>query len=100
MVIVGILAAIIGGWVCALIARSFGAAKVLALVVIVLGLALAIPTFIENPPTEPRTADVSSSDAMMRAQTPQWIAVVNPVIGAIGVLIGASLRKPRAAAAA
>lgn len=98
MVIVGIVAAILGGWVCAMIAESAGAAKVLAVVVIVLGLLMAIPTFIANPPTEPRTADVSSTDAMMRAQTPPWIAVLNPVIGAIGVMIGASLWKPRSAA--
>ncbi len=70
VLIVGMVAAIIGGWVCALIARSFGAAKVLALVVIVLGLLMAIPAFTAEPQTEPRSADVSSMDAMMRAETP------------------------------
>ena len=98
VLVVGILAAIIGGWLCALIARSLGAAQVLALVVVVLGLLMAIPAFTAEPVMEPRTADVSNMDAMMRAESPVWMAVLHPFLGAIGVLIGASIRKPRAAA--
>jgi len=29
----------------------------------------------------------------MRARTPGWVALLNPVIGAAGVLLGARLRR-------
>jgi hypothetical protein len=93
-----LVAAILGGWVCAMIAKSAGAARALALVVLVLGLLMAIPTFTGVPSTEPRPAEMSGTEAMMKAETPSWIAVVNPILGAIGVMIGASLFKPRHAA--
>jgi L-lactate permease len=34
-------------------------------------------------------------EAMMKAREPLWVAVVNPVLGAIGVFVGGSLRKNR-----
>jgi hypothetical protein len=97
MSVVGLIAGILGGWVCAIIARTKRGANALAIVVLALGLLMAIPAFLAEPVTEPRGSDVSSMDAMMKAQTPPWITVVNPIIGAIGVLIGASLRRPPAA---
>lgn len=99
-VVLGIVAGVIGGLACALIAkRGSMAPKVLAGLVVVLGLALAIPVFMDSAPDPgPRTADVPNMEAMMKAQQPKWSAVANPVIGAVGVLIGAGLmnRKPKA----
>ena len=91
--ILGLMAAIVSGLVCAAIAPRTKAPLGLAGVVIVLGLALAIPTLAGTPTAVERTADVPNMEAMMKAQTPAWIALLNPFVGAIGVLAGASLRK-------
>jgi amino acid transporter len=96
----GLVAAILGGLVCAGIARSSTPPKVLAAIVLVLGLILAIPSFTggaEAPTTRP--ADVDNMTAMQNARTPPLVAVLNPLIGAVGVMIGASLRKQRTSSA-
>jgi hypothetical protein len=35
---------------------------------------------------------------MMKAKQPTWVAVANPFVGLAGVLLGARLRRPTAAA--
>jgi hypothetical protein len=89
----GLIAAIAGGYVCALIAQRTKAARGLAGVVLVLGLLMAIPAFMATPSNKPRTADVPNMEAMMGAQTPAWIALLNPFVAVVGILAGASLRK-------
>lgn len=69
-------------------------AHLLAIVVVVLGVILAIPTLDAPEPGEPRTGDVTSSEAMMKAQQPPVVSFLNPVIGAVGVLLATRLRKP------
>jgi len=89
MLAVGIVAAIVGGLACRRLSRSKGATQALAIVVLVLGAAMAIPVFTgarEDP--GPREADVNMAEAMSQAQQPVWTAVANPIIGAVGVLIG------------
>jgi hypothetical protein len=93
MLVVGIIAAVVGGVIAAAIGRSRKAVNSLAVVVLVLGLlCCVIPTLMAEPPGE-RIADVSSMDAMSKAVTPLWVLLVNPIIGVVGVLIGGSLRK-------
>jgi hypothetical protein len=94
-VVVGLVTAAAGGLVCAVIAKPGSMApKVLAGLVLVLGLAFMIPVFMDSAPDPgPRTADVSNIEAMTKAKQPKWTAAANPVIGALGVLLGAAMRK-------
>lgn len=91
--VVGALAALGGGFVCALIAKSMGAPKVLAGLALVLGLAEAgwIATH-PKPDPGPRTGDVSNVEAMSRAQTPTWIACLTALIGGAAAFAGAKLK--------
>lgn len=93
MFAVGLGAGIAGGYVSATVARQMWAPKVLALLVLVLGLLFALPAALatkDKPNT--RAGDVSNFDAMQEARTPTWVALLNPVVGVAGVLLGARLR--------
>jgi hypothetical protein len=94
----GLGAAILGGYVCALIARTAMPPKVLAGVVLVIGLLSAIPVLMAAAtPADARTGEVGNLDAMMKAKQPAWVAVANPFVGLVGVLLGGRLRRPTAA---
>lgn len=97
--VLSLIAAILGGWIAVLIARSATPPKVLAGLVLVLGLLMAIPAFLSSgqPAPPARTADVGNLDAMMKARTPPVLALITPLIGAAGVMLGASLCGRRAA---
>ena len=92
--VLGLIAAIVGGYTCALIARSTRAAQVLAGIVLVLGIIVAIPA-ITGSDTRPNTrpAEVPNMQAMQNARTPAWVAILNPIVGLVGVLVGASIRQ-------
>lgn len=91
-IVLGTAAAILGGVVCALIAKRKGAVVALVVVVLVLGL-VQVVFMLVAPATTPevRTGDVSNLDAMMKAAQPLWVTVMNPVLGAVGVMIGGRL---------
>lgn len=91
--VLNIVAALAGGIVCASIARGGKAPLALAALVIVLGLVSAVMIMQTPPSNEPRTADVPNMEAMMKARTPLWVAFLNPVIGAVGALAGARMRR-------
>lgn len=94
--VLGIAAAVAGGWACAKVATSPNAPFALAGLVAVLGLTQA--GYLATHPTEapgPRTADVPNLQAMQHAQTPGWINFANPVIGAAGVILGSRLARRR-----
>ena len=89
MFIVSIVAALIGGKVCALIAKSPKAIFGLAGLVLILGLLSAIPALgASSSEPKARSGDVSNMEAMMNAKQPAWVALLLPVIGVAGVLIG------------
>jgi hypothetical protein len=95
----GVGAAILGGYVCARIAKTATPPKVLAGVVLVIGLLSAVPVLmVSATPTETRTGEVGNLDAMMKAKQPAWVAVANPFVGLAGVLLGARLRRSSASA--
>lgn len=88
-IVVGFAAAVLGGWLARLVARGPGGPRVLASVVVVLGLALALAALLGDAAAVPaRTGDVGAFEAMQVAQTPLWIMLLNPVVGALGVLLG------------
>jgi hypothetical protein len=91
--ILDVVAALAGGLTCALIARGGRAPLALALLVLALGLVMAIPVLQASAASEPRSASVPNLEAMMKARTPVWVAFLTPLIGAIGVLAGAALRR-------
>ncbi len=95
----GMGAAVLGGCVCVWIARTATPPRVLAGVVLVIGLLSAVPVLTAAAtPAETRTGEVGNLDAMMKAKQPAWVAVANPFVGLAGVLLGARLRRPTAAA--
>lgn len=92
--VLGIPAAVLGGWICARVALSPKAVTALLVVVAILGLLVAIPTFSTPAAPEARPANVPNLVAMNKAQTPPWVALLNIVVGVGGILIG-SRRKNR-----
>jgi len=100
MIVVGIDAALVGGFVAHRLAPSPRTLQALAALVVVLGLTMVMASL--NAPEDPalavRDGTVGSMDAMMRARTPTWAAVLNPVLGVVGVFVGGWLSgKVRAA---
>lgn len=95
--VLGFVAAIVGGMICAAIAKDPRGPKWLAVLVLVLGLALAVPALNQPPPEEARPAVVPLMDAVANGRQPSWVALLNPVIGVIGVLVGGRRRGGTAA---
>jgi len=94
-IVVGLVAAVVGGYVCAMIAKDARGPLALIGLVVVLGLVFAIPVLTGDPGTAgPRPEGASMADAMANAVQPAWIALLNPLLGAVGVWLGARLRKP------
>lgn len=95
--VVGLIAALIGGWLASKIAAGPGGVRALAVIVLLLGLALAGAQMVmEKPDPGPRGPDVSSMDAMQKAEQPPWVAFLTPVIGFLGVSIGGRGAKRKA----
>lgn len=87
-------AAVVGGLVSRGIARSQTGPRALAGLVLVLGLVMAVSVAMSPPPPAVRDASLPNMEAMMKAQTPFWVAVLNPLVGVAGVLLGGRLKKP------
>lgn len=92
--VLSLIAALAGGWVCAAIAGDAKAVTWLAVFVLVLGILLAIPVAMQSEEGLPklRMGDVPNMEAMMQAQTPVWVAFLNPLLGAVGALLGGRLK--------
>ncbi len=85
-VVVGLGAAIAGGFVCALIARDPRGPKWLVAVVVALGILFAIPVLTGAGAAAtggPRPEDVPMFEAMMNAIQPVWVALLNALLGAV-----------------
>jgi peptidoglycan/LPS O-acetylase OafA/YrhL len=97
LIAVALIGGIIGGLVCVAISKSKGACTGLVVLVLVVGVIAAIMTGMKEHSSAPRSGDVSSWKAMELAQTPGWLCYVNPVLGAVGVMLGARMKKLPAA---
>ena len=97
--IFGLAAAVLGGYLCVLISKNNKVALVLAALVFVLGIAMAIPALGESSDEvyEMRKSDVSNMEAMQNAKQPGYILILNPIIGAFGVVAGSKLKKGKTA---
>jgi len=94
-IILGFIAAVIGGLFCVIIAKDHQAAIWLAGLVLVLGIILAIPALgvSEEEMNKVREGNVDNMEAMQSAKQPPLALILNPIIGAIGVTAGSRLKK-------
>ena len=93
--VIGVCSGILGGYVCAAISRSMRACQVLALIVLVLGIVLCLPKMREDPHV--RAGDVPTLQVMHLAQVPPWMHVLTPILGAVGIFLGARMKRQPAA---
>ena len=93
--ILGLAAAVLGGYLCVLISKNQKATMVLAGLVLVLGIAMAIPVLGDssNEVQEMRNDNTPNMEAMQKAKQPPLVALLNPIIGALGVFAGSRLKK-------
>ncbi len=87
---VATVAAIGGGRVARRIGGDRETVVGLAILVVVLGVVFAIPVVTADPALAltPRPDGLAMMDAVKQAQQPAWIAIANPIIGAIGAMLG------------
>lgn len=91
--VINFVVAVIGGLICAAIAKGGKAPLALAAVVFVLGLLLAIPALMVPKADAARVGEVPMIEAMQKAKQPPWVPLTFPIVGAIGVLIGGKLKR-------
>jgi hypothetical protein len=94
-------AALAGGLVAAAISRSAKPMLVLAGLGLGLGLGMPKTTVLATDQGQPplRGPEVGILEAMQNSRQPPFIAVLNPLVGAAGVLLAARLMGRRANAA-
>lgn len=100
---IGLLAAVVGGLICARVADGPWGVRLLVAIVVVLGVLVATG-FLEMTGLEgvadadpgPRPDDVGMFEAMSTAQQPVWLAWLNPLIGAVGVILGGRIKRSAA----
>jgi len=92
--VLGLAGALLGGWVAGYISPKSHAVAALAGLVLVFGLFSAQAAQNEDVPRGgPRGPNATMSDVMANARQPTWITFLNPLLGAVGVLIGGRLRR-------
>jgi hypothetical protein len=88
--VVGFLAAVVGG---TLAARIGGHRGVRGLIVMVLALGavnLIAQLSLKKEAPPPRTGDVSLQESMEHSCQPLWVGIANPLVGVLGVALGAA----------
>lgn len=97
-IVLSFIAAVLGGWVCVLVARTQLGPQILAAAILVFGLVLAVMQLGSAPADLPtvRDASVGVMEAMRNSRNPTWINFVTPFVAVVGILAGARLvgRKP------
>ena len=93
MIAIAPIVGILGGLVCAAISKSKGACNAFAGIVLALGLIISIMTAMKEHPDTARSGDVPNFEAMQKARTPTWLCLLNPVLVAAGVLLGARMKR-------
>ncbi|MDE2654935.1 MAG: hypothetical protein OXI71_14110 [Gemmatimonadota bacterium] len=88
-IVVSLFAAVVGGLVCAKVAANSGGMWILIAAVVVLGVAVAVA----GPMMAEMASEAGVADAMDATEEPTWLAWLNPLLGAVGVYLGARLVK-------
>lgn len=94
--VLSFIAAVAGGWVCTTIAKTWKAP--LALAALILGLGLLLVVYVMMAPGVPRSSsgrNVSEPSPMESGRQPLWVTVLNPVVAAGGIILGARLKAGR-----
>lgn len=93
----GTIAAVVGGLVCAMIARNHNAAFALAAIVMAIGIGSAVMNM--NKPDPPvRTGEITIEDIQKHGKEPTWFAFSSPILAGLGIVIGSGLRRRKPAA--
>jgi hypothetical protein len=87
--------AMVGGCVCAAISKSRRACQALAAIVVILGFLLCLPAIQRSEGPNVRAGEIPSLEAMRLEVAPIWMHLLNPALGAVGVLLGARMKKAR-----
>jgi len=87
--------AIIGGIICALIVKGGRAPIALAIVAIVIGIGVALVDMNKAKTNAGlvRTGNTPQLEVVQKAYWPVWVPFAFPFISAVGILIGAKLRR-------
>lgn len=88
-IVVSLVAAVLGGVVCAKVAANNGGMWILIAAVVVLGVGFAVV----GPMMAEMVSEADMIDTAEAAQQPTWLAWLNPLLGAVGVYLGARLAK-------
>ena len=93
--VINIVVPIIGGFICALIAKGGRAPLALAILAIVLGLVVAIADMNKGKKNAGmiRTTNTPNMEAVQKAYWPIWVPFTFPLTSAIGILIGGRLKR-------
>ena len=91
---VAVVAAVVGGRIARRLGGDRETVVGLAILVFVLGVAFAIPVVTADPALAmtPRPDGLAMMDAVNQAQQPAWVAIANPIIGALGAILGGGRR--------
>jgi hypothetical protein len=89
---IGLGGGILGGYVCAAISQSKRTCELFAAIVLIILVLFCIPKM-RDPNPHVRAGDVAFMDAMRLTQMPLWMHALNPFLGAVGVLLGARMKK-------
>ena len=89
---ISLCGSILGGYFCAAISRNKRTCELFAALVLIILVLFCLPKM-RDPNPHVRAGDVSFVDAMRLTQMPFWMHVLNPVLGAVGVLLGARMKK-------
>ena len=95
--VINIVVAIIGGFVCALIAKGGRSPLALAILAVILGLVIAIADMNKEKTNAGmvRSPSTRQMERIQKAYWPVWVPFTFPLTSAIGVLIGGRLRSRR-----
>ena len=88
MLVISFAIGIASGWVARMIDKVGKGPMALAVLTIVMGMLFAIPVFSKPTAPQPRAANTPNMEAMTHAQTPLWVALVNPFLSAAGMALG------------
>ena len=93
--VINVVVAIVGGFICALIAKGGRAPLALAILAVVLGLVVAFADMNKGKKNAGmvRTANTPSMEAVQKAFWPIWVPFTFPLTSAIGILIGGKLKR-------
>jgi hypothetical protein len=86
--------ALLAGWLCVAISKSFRVGQIFALIVLVGSAIMCVSAFYREPDgPHVRAGEVGFFDGMERGVSPRWLHAVNPVLTAAGALAGARMKR-------